>query len=164
MRTILLVLLCLLLTGSPSFGAEPDANGGPGVLHRVVTYLPNRVLDVLDLVRLRVRVGPGAAVGIRATEAADFFLGSYIAIYAGLPGPRNRRLPKLPVGIENSHGIEVSVADLSTGMGLGPGYSNTEFGFGFQAALIGLDLGVDPVELLDLVGGFLLLDLRGDDL
>jgi hypothetical protein len=129
-----------------------------------VTYVPNRLLDVLDVVRLRARVGPGFAVGVRATELADLYLGSYAALYVGLPGPRGRRVPKLPVGFENDHGVEVSVVDASSGFGFDPGYTATEFGLGFQAAILGIDLGIDPFEIVDLAAGLVLLDPRGDDL
>jgi hypothetical protein len=84
-------VLALTLFLSPATASEADGedrDDGPSVFHRVVTYLPCRVLDLLDVVRLRARVGPGAAVGVRATEAADFFIGSYWSLYAGLPGPR----------------------------------------------------------------------------
>ncbi len=139
-------------------------SGGPGAPHRIVAYVPNRVLDALDVVRLRARVGPGFAVGVRATELADVYVGSYAALYLGLPGPRGRRVPKLPVGFENDHGVEVSVVDASSGFGFGPGYGATEFGAGFQAAILGIDLGIDPFEILDLAAGLVLLDPRGDDL
>ena len=61
---MVVVLFFLLLTSVPAFSSEPDADSGPGVLHRIVAYVPNRVLDVLDVVRLRVpgrhhRIGPG---------------------------------------------------------------------------------------------------------
>ena len=51
-----------------------------------------------------------------------------------------------------------------TGFGAGPDYTRTECGLGFQALLIGLDVGVDPVEVMDLLLGLFLVDLRIDDL
>jgi hypothetical protein len=36
-------------------------------------------------------------------------------------------------------------------------------GTGFQAAIVGVDVGVDAVEILDLVLGFFFIDLTGDD-
>ena len=38
-----------------------------------------------------------------------------------------------------------------------------ETGTGIYAGIIGLDVGADPVEALDLVLGFLFIDLTGDD-
>jgi hypothetical protein len=166
MRITLLVVLFSLILCGPVCGSdsETEEDNGPGITHRIVTYIPNRILDVFDLVRLRVRVGPGIAVGIRATEAADFFFGTYFTVYAGLPGPRNGHIPKLPVGVETKTGVEVSLADVTTeAVLMGPDYSNTEFGFGFQALILGLDFGVDPFEFVDLVAGLFTLDLKDDD-
>jgi len=71
---------------------------------------------------------------------------------------------KLPVGIENHAGMLVSVADGTTKGKRGPNYSPTEFGAGFLLLIIGPDIGVDPIEIVDLATGFLFVDIRGDDL
>jgi hypothetical protein len=163
MRRLLLVAVVLVPLGAAA-GAEPQRGGGSSAVITAVGYLPSRVLDLLDIVRLRARVGPGMALSVRATEAGDVFLGSYVSVYAGLPGPRGGVLPALPAGIETRTGAEVGLADLSTGMGFAPRYSFTECGFGLQLFLVGFDVGVDPVELLDFATGFLLLDLRDDDI
>jgi hypothetical protein len=42
-------------------------------------------------------------------------------------------------------------------------YGYGEVGTGFQAAIVGVDVGVDAVEILDLVLGFFFIDLTGDD-
>jgi len=102
----------------------------------------------------------GAAPG----QAGDVFLGSYASVYAGLPGPRGGVLPALPAGIEIRTGAEAGLADLSTGLGFAPRYSFTECGFGLQVFLVGFDLGVDPMELLDFATGFFLFDPRDDDI
>lgn len=143
---------------------EAEATEPHGVFHKVVMYLPNRVLDVFDIVRLRVRVGPGVAAGVRATEVASAFAGSYASVYVGLPGPRNRPLPKLPVGVESRSGLQVSLLDASATGGVGPDYGPAEIGAGVQAIMVGFDVGVDPLEILDLAAGFLFIDLRNDDL
>jgi hypothetical protein len=127
-------------------------------------YVPNRVLDLLDIFRLRVRVGPGVAAGVRATEVASAYAGTYASVYAGLPGPRLRQTPKLPVGLESHNGVSASVFDATADGGIGPDYSSTEFGGGIQAGILGLDFGIDPVEIADFVVGIFTLDLREDDL
>jgi hypothetical protein len=165
-RGAAVAVLALSLAVSPAAASDAESeerDERPGVVHRVVTYLPCRVLDLLDVVRLRARIGPGVAVGVRATEAADLFIGSYWSFYAGLPGPRGRRFPKLPVGIETLNGIELSTVDLTAGAGPGPGYSATEFGLGLHALVVGVDAGFDPVELADFFTGLFFVDLRDDD-
>lgn len=145
--------------------AGPEGSGaGRSALHHVLLYLPNRVFDALDVVRARVRVGPGLALDARATRAVALFLGSYGTVYAGLPGPRGEARVPLPVGIETDAGIQAGLAKARTGDALGPGYGPAEIGVGVQAALVGIDLGVEPLELLDLVTGLVFVDLRGDDL
>ncbi|MAE96739.1 MAG: hypothetical protein CL910_18990 [Deltaproteobacteria bacterium] len=133
-------------------------------LHEVILYVPNRVLDLLDVVRARVRIGPGIAVGVRATQVVDLFIGSYNSLYVGLPGPRGRRLPRSPIGVEDNHGVEVSIIDGATGFGFAPEYGPAEVGAGAQVALGGIDLGVEPWEAIDLIAGFFMIDLRDDDL
>jgi hypothetical protein len=144
---------------SPAPGAEPH-----GMLHKVCMYLPNRVLDLLDVVRCRVRVGPGTAVDIRATNLAAMFVGTYATVYAGLPGPRNRPTPKLPVGLESRNGAQVSIADVTAEGSIGPDYGPAEIGLGAQVLIAGVDVGVEPLELLDLISGIFFIDLRADDL
>jgi hypothetical protein len=134
-----------------------------GFGHKLLFYLPNRILDVFDLVRLRLRVGPGFAVSARATKPLSIFFGGYASVYAGLPGPRLEPTIKLPVGIENYGGVSISVADGASGGPFSPNYSSTEIEAGFQALILGIDVGVDPYEILDLAAGFLFIDLRGDD-
>ena len=164
-----LVLLAALLLASPvrADDAEPpevdEEREGRGLVHRLVTYVPNRVLDALDIVRVRVRVGPGFGIGLRATELADFYVGSYTSIYVGLPGPRGRVLPRLPVGIESRSGIEVGPVDLSGGLGTGPDYGPAEVGGGFHAVLVGVDVGIEPLEIVDFALGLITLDPLGDD-
>ena len=134
------------------------------VLHKIALYIPNRILDTIDMVRARLRIGPGIAASIRFTDYADLFLGSYVSLYVGLPGPRDRVMPRSPIGVETLNGAELSVLKASTGFGLDPAYSETELGIGLHLALIGLDVGFDPVEIVDFIGGFFLFDIKEDDI
>jgi hypothetical protein len=132
--------------------------------HRLLFYIPNRVFDVLDLVRLRLRVGPGLTVGVRATELADVNVGSHATIFVGLHGPRSTPQIPWPVGLETFAGVEVSVADLGTDEGKhSPQYGPLEIGLGAQLAILGFDLGIEPYDALDLALGLLTLDPKGDD-
>jgi hypothetical protein len=148
-----------------SFAVVPGARAARAEDNSLLMYLPNRVFDLLDIVRARVRLGPGIAVGARATEAVDAELGAYTSVFAGLPGPRGRPRLNLPIGVENYTGVEVSVASGGTDNDrTGPNYGALEFGAGFHAGLLGLDLGVDPGELVDFATGLLFIDLIDDDL
>lgn len=130
----------------------------------VLLYLPNRIMDVFDIFRLRVRVGPGVAAGVRVTKVAQLYLGTYATVFAGLPGPRLSPSIPIPAGLESYNGAAVSLAEATVDGGIGPDYSSTEIGFGVQLGIIGFDFGVDPVEVADLAAGVLTIDLREDDL
>ena len=174
MKIIYILLLALVSLNSPRIThadqpadqdteivAEDESNDGG--LREILLYIPNRVFDFADIFRARVRVGPGFAIGVRATELVNLYAGSYASVYAGLPGPRLRTSIPLPAGLESHNGVSVSLADLSVDGGIGPDYSSSEFGFGFQAAIIGLDLGIDPVEIIDFFAGILCIDMKSDD-
>jgi hypothetical protein len=148
--------------------AEPAPTPAPQEVererHPVLMYIPNRIFDILDLVRLRVRVGPGLTVQARATDAVDVVLGAHATIFAGLPGPRGRPRINLPLGVETFAGAEASVVGNKTEEGWSkPYYGHLEVGAGFQAAILGLDLGIDPLEIFDFAAGIVFLDLLDDD-
>ena len=158
----LLIIFCLtVLFTSPLIALPGEARAG-GLAKNLLLYIPNRVCDVFDLVRARVRVGPGFAVGVRVTRYGELSAHAYSSIYAGLHGPRTEPRIPWPVGIESRAGATVLVADAST-KATAPTYGYGEVGLGFQAGIIGLDVGADPVEALDLVLGFFFIDLTGDD-
>lgn len=168
------LVLCLALpmaasASDDSVVAQPraetfSATKPHGFGHRLLFWIPNRVFDVLDVVRLRVRVGPGISASVRATEVADVALGGHATLFAGLPGPRNSPQIAWPLGFETYAGIEVSVLDVgSEDDRTGPQYGPLEVGAGVQLLLVGLDAGVDPFDALDLVAGIVMLDPKGDD-
>ena len=153
------------IEGEPDVGpAEPPVSAEErSDLHQVLLYIPNRILDFLDIFRIRARIGPGLGLGIRATKYAQVYLGSYASIYGGLPGPRMRQLPKSPIGLETYSGAALSVLDGTVDGGYGPDYSPTEVGVNLHLAIIGIDVEIDPVEIVDFVGGIATFDLRDDD-
>ncbi len=158
-----MILLVLLLTSVPVFAGEatqPEPSG-KSFGRRLLFYVPNRIFDVFDLVRARVRVGPGFAVDARVTKYGDLYAGGYSTLFVGLHGPRTKPRIPWPIGFESRAGIKAtSVANVAT---KGPAYGYGEVGVGFQAAIVGIDVGVDAVEILDLVLGFFFIDLTGDD-
>jgi hypothetical protein len=170
-----ILALCLMLptaasAANASLPARPHAESfaaespGKSFGHRLLLWIPNRVFDVLDVVRLRVRVGPGFSASVRATELADAALGGHAALFAGLPGPRSAPSIAWPLGLESYAGLELSVIEVGSEEDPhGPQYGPLEVGAGAHLLLVGLDLGVDPYDALDLVAGILLLDPKGDD-
>jgi hypothetical protein len=131
-----------------------------GVVKGIVLYIPNRVFDILDILRVRLRVGPGISVGARVTEAADVFVGGHATAWVGLRGARGKPQIPWPFGLENIGGVEVSFADATkTNRYTDP----LELGLEAQAAVIGINFGIELYEMLDLVTGFVFIDLQKDD-
>jgi hypothetical protein len=149
------------IAAAPAPAASDDA-GDLG--YDVLMYIPNRIFDLLDIVRLRLRLGPGFAGDIRATELFDAFAGSYSSVFIGIPGPRRNDFPNWPWGYENRGGAEVSVLDAATDGRDGPHYGIAEIGLGVHFLLLGADVGVDPWEAVDFLTGILTIDLVEDDL
>ena len=135
-----------------------------GLGHKLLFYLPNRCLDLVDMFRCRVRVGPGLAADARMTIYAANFIGNYNTIYVGLPGPR--RAPVLPrlAGREAWKGLMVMGVNATDDEPHAPHYSDSEMTLGAQALVVGLDMGLDPIELGDFLAGLLMFDIMGDDL
>ena len=164
-----LAALTLILSSTPAAAQDEsetasasEASSDDYQKRPVLFYIPNRIFDLLDIVRLRLRLGPGVAVNARVTEAASLNAGAYGSVFVGIPGPRNERRLNLPVGMENYAGVGISVADAET-EAFGPGYGPLETGLGFHAALIGIDLGIEPLDLIDFVTGIVFIDIRNDD-
>lgn len=149
--------------GEETVSEKTKEEPGHGFGHKLLLYIPNRILDIFDFIRLRGRVGPGLAAGVRATRPLTVSVGGYSSIYVGLPGPRQKPAVKLPVGIENYAGMEISLLDGSNKGKFSPNYSSTEIGVSVHPLLIGIDFCIDPLEVIDLALGFVFIDVRGDD-
>ena len=132
--------------------------------HRILWYVPNRLLDIVDMARVRARFGEGWAGSIRLGDPMSFYAGSYTSHYVGLPGPRYPERIKKPYGVEELTGLQLSIADATDESLHEPGYGYTEFAVGAQLGYVGLDLGSDPFEWIDMALGLFCLDPRGDDL
>ena len=75
----IIVLAALIFVVPPGFAQEDarktDAGQtevkSSGGKHPILCYLPNRIFDMLDIVRLRLRVGPGISIGARVTKLTN---------------------------------------------------------------------------------------------
>jgi hypothetical protein len=161
-------LLAASLARADDDSPKPDAAPPPprdaprSTTWTVVAYLPNRLFDLCDLVRLRVRVGNGWAAGARVTRYLPVFVGDYGALWVGLAGPRGRATVPWPMGTESQSGFEAG----PTGAGSrehSPVYGAGEIGAGGMLYIVGADVGVDPYELADFLAGFALIDFAHDD-
>lgn len=134
---------------------------GPG--KRLLWYIPNRIMDFADIFRFRLRLGPGLGAGVRLTDYASFYLGSYSSIYAGLPGPRNPHYIRWPLGYECLNGVVLGGVDATDDTPYGPAYGPAEVDMGLHLGIIGFDAGIDPIEIADFLAGFFTGDIARDD-
>jgi len=165
------VIMASLATGcaTTNTAREVDAFDAPaqvkehGMGHKIIWYVPNRVLDLVDIFRFRLRAGPGLALNARLTEHADAYIGTYYTGFIGLPGPRMSPAIRYPAGFEYEKGIRLLGVDATDDTPHEPAYSPTEFNLGLQLLLLGAEVGFDPVELGDFFSGWIMIDLREDD-
>jgi hypothetical protein len=130
---------------------------------RILWYVPNRVMDLLDIFRLRVRAGPGLSANLRLTDYGAFYWGKYNTVYLGLPGPRYPYILRSPVGFESLNGMVLAGVDATDDTLHGPQYGASEVDIGVNLFIVGVEAGVDPVEIGDFLGGLIFYDFRGDD-
>ena len=149
-------------TDEPS--PAPKEQGDKGIGHALLMYLPNRLFDVFDLVRARVRIGPGLTVGARATEAIDLNVGAYRTVWLGVHGPRTK--PKLPVpaGLEGRSGVGLLLIETTSEWKYSPNYQWDEIGADVHALAVGVSVGVSMAEVFDLLTGLIFIDISTDDL
>jgi hypothetical protein len=131
--------------------------------HPVLCYIPNRIFDALDIVRARVRIGPGYSIGARATELVDVFFGAHSTMYVGLRGSRGKPEIPWPIGVEYNQGLEVSLIDNTSASPDKPVTDPLEFGVETQFLMAGFNVSIEVAEIFDFITGFFLIDLRKDD-
>lgn len=124
---------------------------------QVLLWIPNRVMDFIDIFKVDAGVGPsfGAVVRITRYGQVGYRSVSPLSVRAGLFGRR------VPFMLENS-----------SEFGIGPGYVSSddrkvckgEIGVGADLFLAGAYGGVCVDELMDFIAGIFFLDVSGDDI
>jgi hypothetical protein len=120
-------------------------------------FIPNRVLDLVDIIRFDVGVGPALGAVVRVTpygQAGVRFV-MPVSLRAGLRGR------KMPVFIDHTNE-----------MGVGPLFLGSkdreptplEVGVGGDLLLVGAYAGVSIDSIFDFLGGFVGLDISDDDI
>ena len=150
-----------LVPTSPKEGwerLEPIQTGeGSPVWSQILLWVPNRVLDLIDIFRLDVGVGPSFGAVVRVTKYGQ--LGYRQMAPASLRiGDFGRQMPVL---IESSNEF-----------GVGPAYVDSadrkvcdgEIGLGADVLVAGAYGGVCVDEFADFVAGIFFIDLKDDDI
>jgi len=137
---------------------EPTQKGeGSPFWSQVLMWIPNRVLDLIDVFRVDVGVGPSFGAVVRVTKYGQ--LGFREVMPASIRvGDFGRQMPVL--------------LETSNEFGVGPAYVNSadrnvcvgELGVGADALVAGAYAGVCVDEFADFVAGLFFIDLKDDDL
>ena len=132
-------------------------NDGTPWWAEVLLYIPNRVLDLIDI--FRVDVGVGASVGgvVRVTR---YVQGGYRQML-----PVSLRIGdfgrQFPVMVESSNELGLSPAFKQSA---DRDICDAEIGLGLDVLLLGGYGGLCLDEVADFIGGIFLVDFKGDDL
>jgi hypothetical protein len=153
------------------------------IWQRVALYVPDRVLDALDVVNVSVQLGTGAFMDYHATHAMNVTLGLRSSGGVGLHEYRSLGMKSqaeggvnvLPfgtysyaAGLLGTSGV-VGVADTVAGLHQPQGALYQEFrdyweiGARGMFGFIGADVDVHPIQIADLLAGFACIDFLNDD-
>ena len=144
---------------SPNAGwLEVPESEDPSLGNRVLYWIPNRLLDFWDIVRIDGGIGPSLGGAVRLTR--------YVQIASRKFAPASLRIGamgrRLPIMLESSdeQGIEPFAYSPSTQRDI----CTYEVGLGLEFIIAGAYLGICPEEFFDFIGGIFLLDFEHDDL
>ena len=175
---------CIAVSGVHAAEMIPDRNTNWG--EKFALYLPNRVLDILDIFSVTVGIGPVAEARLMGTRLANVGAG-YSACTYKLYKDYNRQYG---IGIEDGwYWSFVCIGDedyrLREGSLLVDKYSESLTGIptpemrtynyfngpreywaigGSLGFIVDAGVYIHPVEWLDLALGFFMVDIREDDL
>ena len=124
------------------------------LIHKVITYPFNRVLDLMDCFRLNVGVGPGIGVNVRCTPALRLGAAIYDSLRFGIQ-KRN-----FPIYRESSLEAGICMAYIQLG---DADRDRMEVGASLHLILIGADIAIDFEEVGDFFAGIFTIDHKNDD-
>jgi hypothetical protein len=169
MRVFLPLLMISVITVFSPVRADgeesvSDEEVAPGFFTKTLWYLPNRVLDLLDIVRLRAAVGPGLEAGVRITDVSSLYAGKSRAVWLGLPGERTPGgLPHV-AGVTQKRGLVLFGVDATDLTPYPPRYEFSEIGVQLHLGVAGVEAGIVPNAMVDFLFGLIGKDWSGDDL
>ena len=167
--------------------SSSEEKGTPHVLDAVVLYVPNRLLDILDMFSLNIGVGQTVRADLHVTEALK--IGGGVDYFnAKLVKDANRQYGWViqdgvdfamgPFRFEDVHRKNASawVREYYRNKEGVPSQDEEIFaqntgardfwavGGSLGLGVIEADVDIHPLEWIDAVLGFLLIDIKGDDL
>jgi hypothetical protein len=150
-----------LVLASPNKGWSelPPKLGGnqSSVVYQILTWVPNRILDLIDVFKFDIGIGP--ALGGKITITESFQMGARIFTPSSLRLGNFGR--KSPIILEKSSEYGISPFFKESKQRLKCSY---QLGVGIELIIIGVNLELCPTELIDFIGGTFLVDSEGDDI
>jgi len=137
--------------------AEESNDEGRGIIAGTLLYLPNRVVDLFDIAKFGVDVGPGIGIDVQATKFLQARAMWNLSVGVGFQGLRH-----LPFQVGTVAALGVGPIG---GVGSVGGWRRSDSGFrlGLHVLIDGAHAAVNPYEALDFVLGFLTIDIADDD-
>jgi hypothetical protein len=180
MKKISLIFICAIMLGTCGFSAKAD-----DVWSKIALYIPNRVMDALDVFTVSVGVGPVARAELHATRAFAFGAGVGAEVMAVKGANRQ-------YGVCREAGYDLSFAMFNKVSLVRDGQSRLiepfeidengfprptqrlyefydgardywEFGGSLACGIAGT-LAIHPIEIADFVTGIFFIDLKDDDI
>ena len=151
---------------------------------KILLFLPDRILDLLDIYSIEVHAGPGAYLDVHLTRALQIAgglraivgLGTYSNhSILGVRAHANAGLTVLPVGVQAQGGALSSVGGIRTGSQTLAGlhrptedyYQEYEDywsgGFSLTVLYLGLTYEAHYVQVADFLAGWIGIDFLNDD-
>ena len=160
-RALLALPLCLLaacqvVVGSGGGGEEVRE---PSPLGTALLWLPNRVLDLAEVVRVGVDLGPGYGADFEATSLARFAVVRRDSLGIGWQGLR-----RWPVTAGHDQYTCVGPADRQVGFGYHWYRGPADLRLEAHPGIFGVHAAVDFYAIADFLLGIFTLDPEGDDL
>ena len=142
----------------PPLPAADSSGSGASFLHTVILYVPNRVLDLFDMVRFGVSAGPGVGGQVKATSLLQATALTRFSAGAGL-----QTLRHLPVQVSTENAVGLGPIELGPDVGITWYETPYDLRVLAHVVLVGGHVAVNPWEILDFAAGLVTLDPAGDD-
>lgn len=155
-KTVFLVVLMAMCSSlSVSAQAQDELSGMSRGARIALLYIPNRLLDFVDIFRANIGVGPGWGLNARATRYLTAASSEYDTIRFGM---RGREMPRYEEAIdEECFGLfALQLGDFDR--------DPFEVAATVHAAYIGAELGGDLNEVGDFILGIFMYDYQEDDM
>lgn len=155
----------------------------PGVLARILYYIPDRIIDLLDVVSFDINYGFQIGAGIWFTRAiqnvaytgSSIGFGYYQKKQLGLKSEGSTEFVLFGVGISLVSGARVGTGGVDTSTSLLAFHTPSSalyqeyrdyWGIGAKAGvgLVGAEVEIHPLEIYDFLLGLFLFDPMNDDL